>query len=93
MNSTGLFLPLLIGFFVAVTFLLGLMDRWLEPKSSYRKWLEKRLEEYPDYINWLKCANGGRDYKLGLKILAKLERDKNNSYKKWLKRMRKIGKY
>ena len=63
-----------------------------EPKTSYQKWLEKELERYPDYINWLKYANGGRDYKKGLKILEKIKRDENNSYKRWFKKIRKMVK-
>jgi len=90
MGNTGYFLPTLIIFCVGISLFLGLIDKWTQPKGSYRKWLEKELERNPDYINWLK---GGKNYKLGLKILAKIKKDNNNSYKKWLKRMRKIGKY
>ena len=61
-----------------------------EQKSEHQKYLERELEDNPDYINWLKMANNGRDYKLGIKILTKIKRDKNNSYKKWLKRVRKL---
>ena len=63
-----------------------------EPKSEWHKYLERRLERYPDYINWLKYANGGRDYKKGLKILKRIERDNNNSYKRWFKKIRKMVK-
>ena len=93
MSNIGWFLPIFVVFVVGGTILLGLIDHWLEPKSEWEKYLERRLERYPDYIEWLKVANGGRDYKLGLRILARIERDKNNSYKRWLKRIRKIGKW
>lgn len=93
MDSTGYFLPILIVLFVAGTIILCLIERMFEPKGSYEKWLKEELERNPDYIHWLKDTDKGKYHALGLKILAKIERDKNNSYYKWLKRMRKIGKY
>jgi len=47
-----------------------------EPKSEWHKYLEKELERNPDYINWLKKANKIKDYKLGLKILKKIKKEK-----------------
>ena len=93
MGSIGFFLPILVVFCVSVAIMLGLIDKWLEPKSFYEKWLEEELRENPDYINWLKRVDGGKNYKLGLKVLAKIKRNESSSYHKWLKRMRKIGKY
>jgi len=61
-----------------------------EPKSYYQEYLEKELERNPDYINWLKYTNGGRDYKKALKILKKIESDENNLYRRWLREIRKL---
>lgn len=74
MGNVGLFLPYLVGFSVAIVIILGLIDRWTEPKSSYRRWLERELRKDLNYINWLKHANNGKDYKLGLKVLKKIKR-------------------
>ena len=57
-------------------------------KSEYGKWLEKELERNPDYINWLKNANSGRDYKLGLSILRESERNKNKFYNRLMRKIR-----
>ena len=93
MGNIGLFLPYLVIFCVAMSLLLGLIDKWTQPKGSYEKWLEEELERNPGYINWLRYANSGRDYKLGLRILKKIKRDKGKAYNKWFKRVRKEGKY
>ena len=82
MGNTGLFLPVLIVFSVGAILLLGLIDKWTETKGSYVKWLEKELEKDPGYIGWLKGANSGRDYKLGLKILKKIKRKEINNGEK-----------
>jgi len=92
-SSIGYFLPILIAFCVGIALFLGYLDKMLKPKGSYEKWLEEELKINPDYINWLKVTHRGKDYKLGLKVLAKAKRDKSSSCYKWLKRMRKIGKY
>ena len=66
-------------FFVGyVLFMMIALFVSFEPKSTYEKWLEKELERNPDYINWLKEANNGKNYKLGLKIN---ERNRNRFYK------------
>ena len=93
MGNTGLFFPIIVIFLVAGTIILCLIERMLEPKEAYEKWLEKELERNPDYINWLKHVSGGKDYQLGLQVLAKVKRDKSSSCYKWLKIMRRIGKY
>lgn len=93
MGNVGWSLPIIIAFCVAISLLISLIDKWTQPKSSYKRWLEEELEENPDYINWLKDANGGRDYKTALRILARIKRDNNNSYKRWLKKIRKLRKY
>ena len=93
LGSTGWSLPIIIAFCVAISLLISLIDKWTQPKSSYKKWLEEELEENPDYINWLKDANSGKDYKTGLRILARIKRDNNNSYKRWLKKIRKLEKW
>jgi len=90
MGDTGFFLPLLIVVCVGIALLIGLLDEWTQPKTSYKKWLEKELKRNPDYINWLK---GSKDYKSGLRITKRIESEENKSYKRWLKRIRKIGKY
>ena len=74
MDKTGYFLPLLIIGCIAVCYIFGLIDKMLAPKGSYEKWLEEELERNPDYINWLKVTNRGRDYKLGLRILRKIKK-------------------
>ncbi|GAG59171.1 unnamed protein product [marine sediment metagenome] len=74
MGNIGYFFPIFIVFCVIVIVVLGLLDKWLAPKSSYEKWLEEELRKNPDYINWLKTANNGRHYKLGLRILRKIKK-------------------
>lgn len=85
MSNTGLIFPILVGFMILTAIILGRLDQWLEPKGSYEKWLEKKLEEEPDYINWLKVVDKGKSYKLGLKILKEAEQKQYKWY-------RKIGK-
>jgi len=77
-----------------VLFVIGLficLNR--EPKSEWTKHIERELERNPDYINWLKHVNGGRDYKKALRILKKIEKDENDLYRKWLKEIKKLGKW
>jgi len=74
MGSMGFFLPIFIAFCVGVAVALGFIDKILKPKGSYEKWLEEELKTNPDYINWLKVANRGKDYRLGLRILRKIKR-------------------
>lgn len=76
MGSTGFFLPFLIISFVTGAIILCLIERMFEPKEPYEKWLEGELKRNPDYIDWLKVANGGKDYKLGLRILKRIENEK-----------------
>ena len=83
MGNVGYFLPILVVFFVSVVLLLGLIDKWTQAKGSYYKWLEQKLERDPGYIDWLRTANDGRDYKVGLRILGRQERE----YMKWRKKM------
>ena len=85
MSNTGLLFPILVGFMIATAIILGRLDQWLEPKETYEKWLERKLEEEPDYINWLKVADRGKSYKLGLSILKRVEQKQYKWY-------RKIGK-
>jgi hypothetical protein len=72
-----------------ILFLIGvfiLLNR--EPRSEWEKYLEKELERNPDYINWLKYANGGREYKRALRILTRIDRDRNKVFYKLLKKIR-----
>lgn len=59
------------------------------PKSGHEKWLKKELERNPDYINWLKNANSGKDYRLGLSILKRSERNKNKFYNRLMRKIRR----
>ena len=61
----------------------------IKPKSGHKKWLEEELERNPDYINWLKYSNSGRDYKLGLSILRRSEGNKNKFYNRLMRKIRK----
>lgn len=58
------------------------------PKSGHKRWLEEELERNPDYINWLKNANSGKDYKLGLSILRRSEGNKNKFYNRLIRKIR-----
>ena len=83
----------LVALAVALVLSMGLLDRWTQSKTSYQKWLEGKLEDDPFYIDWLEHANNGRDYKLGLKILKRLERGRKKEYRKLIQeneRRRKI---
>ena len=73
MGDIGWFLPIFVVFLVSICFLFSLIDKWTEPKDSYDKWLEAELKRNPGYINWLKRANSGKDYKRGLRILRKIK--------------------
>ena len=90
MSDTGLFLPILIIACIVISLGVTLLERWLNPSETetYEKWLQKEFESNPDYVNWLKHANGGKDYKLGVRVFEKMKRDESNSYYKWIKRMR-----
>jgi len=90
MGNVGYFFPILVIACIVISLGVSIIERWLNPSDTetYEKWLKEELERNPDYINWLKRANGGKDYKLGLKIRS----DENNSYYKWIKRMRKYLK-
>jgi len=60
-----------------------------ESKSEHEKYIEKELERNPDYIDWLKDSNNGRDYKLGMRILKRIERNKNKTFCRWIKKIRR----
>ena len=72
---------IMIGLFI-------LFDNLTKGKSEFEKYIEKELEQNPDYIDWLKKAHNGRDYKLGLGIIARIERDRNKVFYRLLKRIR-----
>jgi len=76
MDNIGWFFLIFVAFLTAFVLLMGLIDRWTQPKTSYEKWLEIELKRNPDYIDWLRVANNGKDYKLGLRILRKLKKGK-----------------
>jgi len=61
-------------FFLGIVGIFSLINRLTRTKSSYRQWLENELQRDPDYIIWLKYANNGKDYKLGLQILNKIKK-------------------
>ena len=84
MGNVGWFFPILVICGVLLAYGLALLDKWLSPNDSetYEIWLEEKLDKNPDYIDWLKVTNGGKDYHLGLKVLNKVERDKNRIYHK-----------
>ena len=63
-----------IAFVVICCIALRLIEKKLKPKSSYEVWLMEELRRNPDYINWLKVANSGRDYKLGRRILKRIKK-------------------
>ena len=72
MGNVGSFFPIFLVGCVVIVYLLCYIDKMVEPKTSYEKWLEEELARNPGYIDWLKCANCGRDYRLGLKVLRKI---------------------
>ena len=74
MDKMGYLLPIIIAFFTLFAIGLGLLDRGLQPKTDYEKWLTEELRVNPGYIDWLKVANNGKDYKMGLRIVRKLRR-------------------
>ena len=74
MDKTGYFFPFFIISCMTVCYIFGLIDKMLAPKGNYEKWLEEELERNPDYINWLKTASRGKDYKLGLRVLKKINK-------------------
>ena len=76
MGNTGLFFPILVFMCITISLGVSLLERWLNPSDTetYEKWLEKELRKNPDYINWLEHANGGKDYKLGLRILREIKK-------------------
>jgi len=78
MNNVGYFFPLIIILGVVLALGLALIEKWLNPSDTetYEKWLEEELVRNPGYIDWLKCTNRGKDYKLGLKILRKIKQER-----------------
>jgi len=76
MGNTGLFFPILVFMCITISLGVSLLERWLNPSDTetYEKWLEKELRKNPDYINWLEHSNGGKDYKLGLRILREIKK-------------------
>ena len=74
MNNIGWFFPIIVVAIIGFVTLFSLIDKWTTAKGSYEKWLEIELKKNPEYINWLKYANNGKDYKLGKKILAGIRR-------------------
>ena len=80
-----IFLIFIIGIFIILNRTKG--------NLAHNDYIKEELEKNPDYIVWLKYANDGRDYKLGLKILKKIKRNRDNLYNRWFKKIRKIGKY
>ena len=68
-----IFIAMLV-FFLGVVGIFKLTDRLTRTKSSYQQWLKDELLRNPDYIIWLKYANNGKDYKLGLQILNKIKK-------------------
>ena len=73
MGNTGLLFPIFLAFFLLMAVILGLLDKMLQPKDSYEKWLGEELKRNPGYIDWL-MANDGKGYKMGLRIVKRLRR-------------------
>ena len=80
MGNVGFFFPIMVAGCIVISVGLALLDRWLSPKDleTYERWLKEELKRNPDYIDWLKCANCGRDYRLGLKILKNIKRKRGD---------------
>ena len=57
-------------FFMGLAILFNLIFR---DETYHEKWLKQYLKVNPDYINWLKVADGGKDYKIGLYYLKKIK--------------------
>ena len=74
MDKMGYLLPIIIAFFTLFAIGLGLLDKRLQPKTDYEKWLKEELRVNPDYIEWLKVSNSGKDYKRGKRIMRKLKK-------------------
>ena len=73
MGIIGYFLPILILGTILITVLLGMIEQWLTPKNRYEIWLEDKLRVCPEYINFLKVADAGKNYKLGKRALKKVK--------------------
>lgn len=65
---------LIIAFLLFIISIFVIVDIAFRTESEWEKWLKKKLKDDPSYINWLKIANGGKGYKLGLKILKKINK-------------------
>ena len=67
-----------MGFLLSIVGILTLIGQVNPAKSSYKKgfeeFLKEELKKNPGYINWLKVAHGGKNYKLGLRILEKIKK-------------------
>ena len=76
MGVIGYFLPILILGTILITVLLGMLEQWLTPKTTYEKWLEEKLRKEPVYLDFIQIADDGKHYKLGKRIFNKIERGK-----------------
>ena len=76
-NNVAFLIKLAVIFFSSIGLIIfAIRGSMTTTKTKYEKWLEEKLRKDPDYIEWLKNNYTKETYKLGLRILKKIRKER-----------------